>query len=115
MVSEDAYDAGDKRLSNVKRFFIAAGICLVVVGVLAGTKFAQISALSRSGHAAQAAGPPPEAVATDVATGGVWDSVFDAVGSVAAARGVTVSNDSPGVVRAIRFQSGAKVRAGQVL
>jgi membrane fusion protein (multidrug efflux system) len=37
------------------------------------------------------------------------------VGSVAAARGVTISAESPGVVRAIRFESGAKVRAGQVL
>jgi membrane fusion protein, multidrug efflux system len=110
-----AHDPGGRRLSNVKRFLIAAGICLLVVGVLAGTKFAQISALIRSGHAAQAAGPPPEAVGTDVAKGGVWESVFEAVGSVAAARGVTVSNDSPGVVRAIRFESGAKVRAGQVL
>jgi membrane fusion protein (multidrug efflux system) len=113
--SEDGYDSGGNRPSNVKRFVIAAGICLLVLGVLAGTKFAQISALIRSGKVAQAAGPPPEAVATDVATGGVWDAVFDAVGSVAAARGVTVSNDSPGVVRAIRFQSGAKVHAGQVL
>ena len=104
-----------RRLSNGKRFLIAAGICLVVIGVLAGTKFAQISGLIRAGEAAQAAGPPPEAVATDVAKGGTWDSVFDAVGSVAAARGVTISNESPGVVRAIRFESGAMVRAGQVL
>ncbi|MEO7670438.1 MAG: efflux RND transporter periplasmic adaptor subunit, partial [Polyangia bacterium] len=37
------------------------------------------------------------------------------VGSVAAGRGVTISNEIPGVVRAIRFESGAKVRAGQVL
>ena len=104
-----------KRLSNVKRFAIAGGICLVVIGALAGLKFAQISALIRSGKAAHAAGPPPAAVGTDVATAGVWQSVFEAVGSVTAARGVTISNDSPGVVHAIRFDSGAQVRAGQVL
>jgi len=114
-VSENSHDSGGRRLSNAKRFVIAAGICLVVIGVLAGLKFAQISALIRSGKAAQAAGPPPAAVGTDVATAGVWQSVFEAVGSVTAARGVTISNDSPGVVRAIRFDSGAKVRAGQVL
>ena len=54
-----------KRMSGVKRFFIASGICLVVVAILAGTKFAQISSLIRAGKAAEAAGPPPEAVATD--------------------------------------------------
>jgi membrane fusion protein (multidrug efflux system) len=114
-VSEPSHEPGGTRLSNLKRFLIAAAICLVVIGVLAGVKVAQISALIRSGKAAQAAGPPPQAVGTDVATAGVWASVLEAVGSVAAARGVTISNESPGVVRAIRFQSGAKVRAGQVL
>jgi membrane fusion protein (multidrug efflux system) len=103
------------RLSNGKRFAIAAGICVLVIGVLAGTKFAQISSLIHAGQAAQAAGPPPEAVGTDVAKGETWETVFETVGSVAAARGVTISNESPGVVRAIRFDSGAKVRAGQVL
>ena len=113
--SEISHDPGGKRLSNLKRFLIAAAICLLVIGVLAGVKFAQISALIASGKAAQAAGPPPQAVGTDVATAGVWESVLEAVGSVTAARGVTISNESPGVVRAIRFTSGAKVRAGQVL
>jgi membrane fusion protein (multidrug efflux system) len=114
-LSEFSHHSEGKRLSNVKRFVIAAVICLLVIGVLAGVKFAQISALIRSGKAAQAAGPPPQAVGTDVATAGTWESVFDAVGSVTAARGVTISNESPGVVRAIHFDSGAKVRAGQVL
>ena len=97
------------------RFLIAAGLSLLVIGALAGTKIAQISSLIRFGKAAQAAGPPPEAVSTAVAKSGEWDAVLEAVGSVAAGRGVTISNEIPGVVRAIRFESGAKVRAGQVL
>lgn len=97
------------------RFIIAIGLSLVLIGVLAGTKFAQISSLIHFGQAAQAAGPPPEAVGTAVAEGGKWESVLEAVGSVATARGVTISNEIPGVVHAIRFESGAKVRAGQVL
>lgn len=104
-----------RRLSNGKRFVIAVAICLLVVGILAATKFVQISSLIGAGKAAEAAGPPPEAVGTDVATAATWDSVFETVGSVAASRGVIISNESPGVVRAIRFESGAKVRAGQVL
>ena len=97
------------------RFVIAGGLVLVVIGVLAGTKFAQISSLMAFGKAAEAAGPPPEAVGTMIAKGGEWESVLEAVGTVAAGRGVTISNEVPGVVRKIRFESGAKVRAGQVL
>jgi membrane fusion protein (multidrug efflux system) len=97
------------------RIAVAVGISIVVVGVLAGTKFAQISSLIRFGKAAQAAGPPPQAVATAAAQGAQWESVLESVGSVEAGRGVTISNEVPGVVRAIRFESGAKVRPGQVL
>jgi membrane fusion protein (multidrug efflux system) len=97
------------------RIVVAAGISLVVIGVLAGTKFAQISSLIRFGRAAQAAGPPPEAVGSAVAKGAEWESLLESVGSVAAGRGVTISNEVPGLVRAIRFDSGAKVRPGQVL
>jgi membrane fusion protein (multidrug efflux system) len=104
-----------RRLSNGKRFLISAGISVLVIAILGGTKFAQISSLISFGKAAAAAGPPPEAVATAIAAGGAWESVLEAVGSVAAGRGVTISAEVPGVVRAIRFESGAKVRAGQVL
>ena len=97
------------------RIVVAAGISVVVIGLLAGTKFAQISSLIRFGKAAQAAGPPPEAVGAAVAKGAEWESLLESVGSVAAGRGVTISNEVPGLVRAIRFDSGAKVRPGQVL
>ncbi|MDB4980088.1 MAG: putative Co/Zn/Cd efflux system rane fusion protein [Myxococcales bacterium] len=97
------------------RIVTAVGISVVVIGALAGTKFAQISSLIRFGKAAQAAGPPPQAVGTSVAKGAEWESLLESVGSVAAGRGVTISNEVPGVVRAIRFDSGAKVRPGQVL
>jgi len=97
------------------RIVVALGISLGVVGLLAGTKFAQISSLMRFGKAAQAAGPPPQAVATAAAKGAEWESLLESVGSVEAGRGVTISNEVPGVVRAIRFDSGAKVRPGQVL
>jgi membrane fusion protein, multidrug efflux system len=106
---------GGRGISNKMRIFVAIGISLVVIGVLAGTKVAQISSLIRFGKAAQAAGPPPEAVGTAVAKGAEWESLLESVGSVAAGRGVTISNEVPGLVRAIRFDSGAKVRPGQVL
>lgn len=97
------------------RILVAVGISILVIGLLAGTKFAQISSLISFGKAAQAAGPPPQAVATTVAKQAQWESLLESVGSVEAGRGVTISNEVPGVVHAIRFESGAKVRPGQVL
>jgi membrane fusion protein (multidrug efflux system) len=102
-------------ISTTMRIVVAVGLSVLVVGLLAGTKAAQISSLMRFGKAAQAAGPPPQAVGTATAKGAEWESVLQAVGSVQAGRGVTISIEVPGVVRAIRFESGAKVRAGQVL
>jgi membrane fusion protein (multidrug efflux system) len=102
-------------ISKTMRIAVAVGISVVVIGALAGTKAAQISSLIHFGKAAQAAGPPPQAVGTAVAKGAAWESLLESVGSVAAGRGVTISNEVPGVVRAIRFESGAKVHAGQVL
>ena len=102
-------------ISPLMRILVAVGIAIVVVGLLAGTKFAQISSLIKFGKAAPAAGPPPEAVGTVAAKQAAWESVLESVGSVEAGRGVTISTEVPGVVHAIRFESGAKVRPGQVL
>ncbi|MET0285046.1 MAG: efflux RND transporter periplasmic adaptor subunit [Polyangiales bacterium] len=88
---------------------------LLLVGALGGIKFAQISSLIAAGAAAEAAGPPPEAVATDKAENLSWEGNLAAVGSVVAERGVTVSNEVPGVVTRILFESGATVKKGQVL
>ncbi|HEY8079394.1 MAG TPA: efflux RND transporter periplasmic adaptor subunit, partial [Labilithrix sp.] len=60
-------------------------------------------------------GPPPEVVSTARADESTWQGNISAVGSVAADRGVAVSNDAAGIVTAIRFESGAVVKQGQVL
>jgi membrane fusion protein (multidrug efflux system) len=44
-----------------------------------------------------------------------WENRLFSVGTIAPARGVTVSNDAAGVVSTIKFQSGQTVRRGQVL
>lgn len=97
------------------RYVVAVGVLLVLITGLAGIKYRQISTLIQFGEAAQQAGPPPEAVGTAVAGKDAWQGALSAVGSVAAARGVTIANEVPGVVKAIRFESGARVKAGQVL
>lgn len=97
------------------RYFLPiAGLLLLIAG-LVGIKYSQISSLIDAGKAAAAAGPPPEAVSTAKAEELVWEGTLSAVGSVVAERGVAVSNDAPGVVTRIRFDSGDAVRPGQVL
>jgi membrane fusion protein (multidrug efflux system) len=88
---------------------------VAVVAALAGIKAAQISMLIGMGKQAQKSGPPPEAVATFVAERQTWEGMISAVGSVTAAKGVAVSNEVPGIVSRILFDSGATVKEGQIL
>jgi membrane fusion protein (multidrug efflux system) len=97
------------------RYLVVILALVAVVGGLAAIKFKQISSLIALGHAREKAGPPPEAVGSFVARHDSWQESLDAVGSIAPAKGVTLSNDAPGVVSAIHFESGAVVRKGQVL
>jgi membrane fusion protein (multidrug efflux system) len=97
------------------RYLVPILVLLAIVGGLGSVKFRQIQTLLHAGETAQKMGPPPEVVGTAVAAEDSWEGTISAVGSVAAVRGVAVSNESPGVVTAIRFESGQVVRAGQVL
>jgi membrane fusion protein (multidrug efflux system) len=59
--------------------------------------------------------PPPEAVTTVRAAQEEWPSTIAAIGTVEAVHGVTVAADLPGLVSRIEFDSGKRVRAGDVL
>ncbi len=98
----------------MRYLYVIAGL-VVVVGLLFAIKFKQISSLISFGKAAQKAGPPPEMVGTDVAQTQNWEGTVNAVGSVASVKGVSVSNDAPGVVTHIGFESGQMVKEGQSL
>jgi membrane fusion protein (multidrug efflux system) len=77
-------------------------------------KFTQIQGfmkLAKSG----AFEPPPTAVTTDVAQKSEWQPTLESVGSLTAVNGVTISTDLAGIVRQIAFESGNKVRAGDLL
>ncbi len=86
-----------------------------LIGVLVAIKFTQISSLMNMGKEMAKAGPPPETVSTATAQSQSWEGTLSAVGSITAAKGVVVSNDAPGVVSHIYFESGAVVRQGQTL
>jgi membrane fusion protein, multidrug efflux system len=100
---------------NGVRYAAAALGLLLVIGSLVGVKFTQISGLMKAGKEMQKAGPPPEAVSVTVSREENWEGTLSAVGTIAANKGVSVSNDAPGVVSKISFESGAVVKDGQVL
>ena len=84
----------------------------VFVAVLGGFKFWQIRRMMAQYANFQ---PPPEAVTTIVAKQETWPQTLHAVGSANAVRGVTVSDDLPGIVESINFDSGHAVKEGDVL
>ena len=57
----------------------------------------------------------PEVVGVRPAEAQRWESTLSAVASVVSAKGVALSNDAPGVVSRLHFESGALVKQGQVL
>ena len=97
------------------RYLVAAGVLVLLIGGLVAIKFTQISGLIRMGKEMEKAGPPPEVVGTALAKEETWESSLGSVGTISAVKGVSVSNDAPGVVAAIRFESGALVKQGDIL
>ncbi len=96
----------------VRRMILMLAGMVVFIAVLAGVKVWQIKTAIAAYASYQ---PPPEAVTTIVASQERWPTTVDAVGTVAAVRGVTVSADLPGIVERIAFESGTPVKAGDVL
>ena len=100
---------------RLRTYLLVAVGLLVVVGLLVGIKAAQIGKLMAMGKQMQASGPPPEAVGSAVAQAQTWETTVSAVGSISGLRNVSVSNEIPGTVSKIRFESGQIAREGQVL
>jgi membrane fusion protein (multidrug efflux system) len=82
------------------------------IAVIGAVKYRQVQA-GIAQHAAFQ--PPPEAVTTVSAREDRWPSTVNAIGTVAAVHGVTVAADLPGLVSRIEFESGRKVKAGDVI
>lgn len=97
------------------RYVITIAALILVIGVLVGIKGAQIKTLIGFGEQMQKMGPPPEAVNAAPVERQTWERTLEAVATVVSSKGVTLSNDSPGVVTKLNFDSGAKVKAGQAL
>jgi membrane fusion protein (multidrug efflux system) len=93
-----------------KRMLIMLAAVIVFIALVGGFKFMQIKKAMSQSYTA-----PPEAVTTVVAKPESWSTTLNAIGTVAAVQGVTVSADLPGVIDEIDFDSGRAVNAGDVL
>jgi membrane fusion protein (multidrug efflux system) len=95
-----------------RRFLTVILGAAAFVAVLGAVKVHQIRTAIANAASFQ---PPPEAVTTLVAPEAQFPAVLKSIGTVAAAQGVTVAADLPGIVSEIAFESGKPVRAGDLL
>lgn len=102
-------------MAKVVRILIPIVLVLGLIAALAAIKADQIGLLIKAGEAASEAGPPPEVVGSATARRDTWQTTLSAVGTVEAERGVTIGNDSPGIVTRVHFDSGDQVKSGAVL
>lgn len=87
-------------------------VVIAFIAAIGGMKFFQMrAAMAQQGSFS----PPPEAVTTVVVKPEPWQASINAIGTVVAANGVTVSADLPGLVEQILFDSGQRVNRGDVL
>jgi membrane fusion protein (multidrug efflux system) len=93
-----------------KRMFLMLAAVLVLIAGLGTYKYLSIKKMMSQSWA-----PPPEAVTTAIAKPETWSTTLNAIGSVTAVQGVTVSADLPGIVQQISFDSGHTVSQGDVL
>lgn len=93
------------------RFLLVLLVLAAVVGGLAYLKYGQVQQdMAKFSHPM----PPPTVSAAEV-TETRWEPTLEAVGTVQAVQGVDVSNEVAGLVKEIRFESGAQVKQGQIL
>jgi membrane fusion protein (multidrug efflux system) len=101
-----------QKKTNVRLWVATIAGLLAIVAALGGIKAGQIGAMIAMGKSFT---PPPESVTSAQVKSTQWQPSRAAVGSLVAVRGVTVSAEVVGTIRAIGFDSGGQVRQGDVL
>ena len=97
------------------RYVVTVIAVVLLLGALVVLKGAQFAAMAQAGEQAAKQGPPPETVGTARASKAEWEETIAAVGSVASAKGVTLTTEVPGAVKRIAFESGDLVKRGDVI
>ncbi len=85
---------------------------LLVIGILGGLKFLQISDLIAAGKEQQF--PPIVVTATEVQSS-EWETTLSAIGTLEAAKGVVITADVSGQVTRLNFEGGETVQEGDLL
>ncbi len=98
-------------LTAKRSIWMVVGV-LLVVGAIAGWKIITVRAIIAKMSAQK---QPPTVVSAMKATEEIWQRRLHAVGSFAAAEGITVANELDGTVTKIAFESGAQVSKGDLL
>lgn len=94
----------------IKKFVIAVGGFVVVFLTLGAVKAAQVKKMMSAPHVT-----PASSVSTAEARAVKWFSSLHAIGTLAPVEGVTVSADADGTITKIAVESGAAVKAGDLL
>ncbi|NBF04546.1 efflux RND transporter periplasmic adaptor subunit [Pseudomonas sp. Fl5BN2] len=103
--------AAPKRRRLLLPMLVMLGVVLLIVAVIGGVKFSQISKLIAQGKV-----PLPPAVVTAIkAPYEEWQPSVSAVGSMKTMRGVDVTTEVGGIIRSIGFKPGQEVAAGDLL
>jgi membrane fusion protein (multidrug efflux system) len=97
---------------KLKPYLYAAGLLVLMVGAVAGTKALQIGKLISSG---KKEGPPVETVSTAAVVAEKWERSVESVGSLRAVQGADLSTESSGVIAKIHFENGQEVKKGDLL
>jgi membrane fusion protein (multidrug efflux system) len=97
---------------TTKRMIIMLLIAALVFGAIYGFQLFRNSMIQK---AIKGKGMPPQAVSTIVAQMQSWQPTVEVVGNLRASSGANLSAEVSGIVSAIHFESGANVKAGQVL
>ena len=97
---------------TTKRMIIMLLIAALVFGLIYGFQLFRNSMIQK---AIRGQGEPPQAVSTIVAQMQTWQPTVEVVGNLRASSGANLSAEVSGIVSAIHFESGANVKAGQVL
>lgn len=95
---------------TIKSVLLVAAIMVAVIGALIFFKIHQFAAF-----AGMKWSMPPTAVTSLVVKEEAWQPTLNAVGTVQAVNGVTVSTDLPGIVEKITFDSGRPINQGDPL
>jgi membrane fusion protein (multidrug efflux system) len=96
--------------TKTKKLIYTIGGLLILVVILVGIRALQIRKMMTTPFMM-----PPDTVTTAQAREDIWAPALNAVGSLAAVEGTTLSNELPGTVTKIAFESGAQVKKGDLL